>query len=344
MAKKSAKGLHLRSDGLYEKSKMRNGKRKVFRSRDPDEVWKMYWAYEVEIQDGPDFKTVADDWKSEHFPTLTSNAQKGYAAAYKRAVEEFGDETVKEIKPKRISLYIKSFSKGRAQKTVTNQLMVIRLILEHACEQGYIDINPAVHVKVPKGLAKEPRRFPTDEEISIVKKSLDKTFGLFFYLVLYSGCRRGEALALKWGDIDFDKKEVHITKSVYYTPEPTIKKPKSDAGNRSVVLLDRLAAVLLPLKGPGDVLLFSNNGNYHNNSAVDKLMQKYYNETGIHVTPHCLRHGFATMLFEAGIDVKTAQYFLGHAQASTTLDIYTHLREQQKIKAAKSLNKFDLKT
>ena len=70
-----------------------------------------------------------------------------------------------------------------------------------------------------------------------------------------------------------------------------------------------------------------------------KLWRDYANKTGVTATAHQLRHSYATMLFECGIDVKDAQDLLGHSTAAMTQDIYTHLREKRKEDTANLLNK-----
>ena len=336
----SKNGLYKRADGIYEKILNINGKRVAFRSKDPKEVWMKIARYEEKEEHGPLFSEIAEQWEEYHFPELASNTLKSYRPALKAAQAEFSSIYLKDIKVNNINAYIRKLvKKDYAHKTVTNYLLVLRLIFEYACENGILEHNPCAYAKVPKNLKKTPRRFPTNEEIEIVKNNTALPFGLFFYFILYSGCRLGEALALQWKDIDFAKKEIHINKSVYYDYTPKIKKPKSKAGTRDIILLDRLIDMLLPIKGKPDDLVFPNpKGELWGNKASWVEMDKYRKETSSKVTPHELRHGFATMLYEAGIDIKTSQYFLGHAQASTTLDIYTTLRDEQKRKAADALN------
>ena len=121
---------------------------------------------------------------------------------------------------------------------------------------------------------------------------------------------------------------------------PNIKNnPKTEAGIREVPLLDCVYKVLK--RGRGDQLIFPNTKNeLIRNGNFNRLWDKYRAETGLTITPHQLRHAYATMLYDAGVDVKTAQYLLGHANIQTTMDIYTHLSKQRKENAADILNNF----
>ena len=97
-------------------------------------------------------------------------------------------------------------------------------------------------------------------------------------------------------------------------------------------LLDALDAVL-PDRLPSGYIFAEPDGSPLTNDHITSLYDAYRAASGVTVTPHQIRHGYATALFEAGIDTKTAQTLLGHAQLSTTMDIYTHVREDM-LKAA----------
>lgn len=113
---------------------------------------------------------------------------------------------------------------------------------------------------------------------------------------------------------------------------PHIKQPKSDAGCRDVPLLPALAQ-LLPKKLGKGYLFAEPDGSLLTNDHFTALYDAYRDASGVTVTPHQIRHGYATALLESGVDPKTAQVLLGHAQLSTTMDIYTHVRDGQ-LKAA----------
>ena len=138
MAKKK---YYQRPDGLYEAIRVVNGKRKAFRGRTPHEVEQKMIAYQGEIARGRLFREVEEEWEAEHFPTLTANTLKGYRPAARRAVDRFGDTPIRNIKAPEIKRFITEFAHpggmaSRAQKTVTNQLLVTSLIFRRRSEKS----------------------------------------------------------------------------------------------------------------------------------------------------------------------------------------------------------------
>ncbi|MGI5854828.1 MAG: site-specific integrase [Candidatus Merdivicinus sp.] len=144
---------------------------------------------------------------------------------------------------------------------------------------------------------------------------------------------------MQYRDIDRAAKVIHITKSVYYdNNRPMLKTPKTAAGKRDIILLEKLAEHI-PNGAPEDYL-FGWDGALMTQSQFDRSWKAYRTETGLTLTPHQLRHAFATILFEAGIDEKDAQELLGHTSLAMTRDIYTHIRSSRKEKTAAALNQF----
>lgn len=333
---------YVRPDGLHETILRVNGKRKAFRGRSDREVWEKVRAFDQEAalteETAPTtFEQIADAWWGEIEPTLEHNTKKGYRPALDRAKAEFGEMAASEITAKEIDEYIKEFSKTRARKTVATQLQILRQIFRKAELAGVIRYNPAGAVKPPRNLPQNHRDAPSPEEIKKIKDSVGLPFGLFAYLIYYTGCRRGEALALTGSDIDWEKKLVHIRKSVYHIGNaPHIKQPKSEAGTRSVPLLAALEQRLPRNLGKG-FLFAEPDGSPLTNSHIVSQYDDYRNASGVTVTPHQIRHGYATALLESGVDAKTAQALLGHAQLSTTMDIYTHVRDGQLKSAAEKM-------
>lgn len=336
-----------RKDGLWQQqyTVTENGKKKqkYFYGKTKKEVLDKIRAYEASAAAGRTFGEVAEDWWEEAEPQLAYNTTKGYRPALRRAVEEFGEDNIRELKPLDISRYIRRFVKEThaADKTARTQLMVINLICRYAVESGDLEYNPARDITVPKGLEKKPREIASDDDIAKVKASTDCTFGMFAYWIMYTGMRRGELLALTWDDVDVEECTISISKSVYHVDnKPYIKQPKTAKGIRTVPLLNKLGAKIKPAKG----LVFPDpaTGGIMTNMHFQSLWDKYASESGISCTAHQLRHAYATMLEENDVSEKDAQYLLGHAQISTTKDIYTHIRETKKEKIKSKLLDLDI--
>lgn len=333
-----------RPDGLYEAIRIIDGKRKAFRGRTPREVEQKMLAYRETAERGRTFREIAEEWENIHFPTLAPNTLKSYRPAYNRALEHFDDTPVKQIKAPDVKKFINEFARTgdgqtrRAQKTVTTQLLVVNLILSYAAENGEIEYNPCVNVSIPKDLPKKRREAASPEDEKAVKGSAN--VWLFPYLILYTGLRKGEALALTYGDIDRKEKLIHVTKSVYHiNNKPHIKTPKTEAGTRSVPILDPLLPKL-PKSRRQEHYIFSEDGGTTplTEMQYQKRWADFAKRTGIQCTAHQLRHSYATMLFECGIEVKDAQDLLGHSTAAVTQDIYTHIRTDRRKQTAQLLN------
>jgi len=118
-----------------------------------------------------------------------------------------------------------------------------------------------------------------------------------------------------------------------------VKRPKTENGLGNVPLLSALDTALSKRLGKG--FLFSLDGGETplTNDKMTELYNQYRADSGVTVTPHQIRHGYATALFENGIDPKTAQTLLGYAQLSTTMDIYTHVCQDVIAAAAEKMEK-----
>lgn len=237
--------------------------------------------------------------------------------------------------PQEIAAYINELALKRyAKRTVQLHLSFLNMVFDYAIINGYTDSNPARVVKLPKNLKVTKRELPSEADIQKVKDNISAPFGLFPFFIMCTGLRRGEALGLKYSDIDFKKKTISVVRSVYYeSNQPLLKEPKTEAGKRTVILLDVLADKLP--KGKGYV--------FGGDKPMTQIMFKhawarYKKATGITFTPHQLRHLYATLLYEAGIDEKLAQELMGHSSITTTHNIYTHIRQAKLENAAALLN------
>jgi integrase len=175
-------------------------------------------------------------------------------------------------------------------------------------------------------------------------------------VALFTGMRRGELVALRWGAVDLDKKLLRVREALEQTVSHGIrvKKPKSKAGRRDIALPDIVVSVLhehrraqleLRLKlGLGkladDTFVFGHvDGSPTTPKAVSLEWAKVADAIGMgDITFHALRHTHASQLIAAGVDVVTISKRLGHAKPSVTLDVYSHLFRSNDEKAAAAIN------
>ena len=323
------KKMYQRPDGLYEIHKTIRGKRVYFRGKTEKEVLDKMLAYTQKEEEGRCFREIASAWWDSL--NVAYNTEKGYKAKYNRAVKYFGDEPVKKIIPSSVQGYIKYLaSRGYAYKTVAHHLSVLRLILDTAVFSGEILVNPCSSVSVPKRLPRKRRELPSDQDLQIIQAhAQDGMFGLLGVFLLYTGCRASEAAAIQQQDINRQSRKLRIGNAVYYIHnQPYLKEPKTEAGYRFTPLPNFLLSII-PEGKPHDYI-FSRDGGASplTDSQLRKGWDKYKSSVGISCTQHQLRHAYASLLYEAGVDVKSAQVMLGHANISTTMEIYTHLRNQ----------------
>lgn len=160
--------------------------------------------------------------------------------------------------------------------------------------------------------------------------------------MMYTGLRRGELCALQWKDIDFENKLIHISKSIsFVNNRPRLKPPKTKTGIRSIPLLDAISEYLNPAGHKPEHFIFGGAEPF-SETMIKRRWNHYISLTELNITQHQLRHTFATLLYKSGIDVKTAQSILGHADIETTLGRYTHIEQTLKVQniASNKLNEY----
>ncbi len=161
-----------------------------------------------------------------------------------------------------------------------------------------------------------------------------------FLLELVTGLRRGEILALKWEDLNWNTGELQINKQVYaVNGKLVVGEPKTKAGNRTIILPPPMLAVLQEYqKDIFSKWLFPSRIKPEqpiDSSYVRKRLQVILERADCKkVRFHDLRHTFATMALEHGMDIKTLSTIIGHASGSTTLNIYAHITDEMRQKAA----------
>ncbi len=333
--------LKARPDGrLCKTITDENGKRLFFYGSSEREINKKILEYTEKKKNGRLFSEVADEWWSEIYEELAPQTLKCYKPAYARVIETFGKKNIRDIEPRDVLTFYKGLAAmGFTGKTIANQRIILNQIFNRAVVEGDIKYNPCTSVKLPKS-KKNTARPPAS--LSDEEKILNSNHPWLFPLVaLLTGLRKGEILALQWKDINFAENTISVTKSVEHIgKKPHVKEPKTESGNRLVPLLTILAERLAPLKANPEHYIFSDDGGksplYEH--RYTRLYTDYKRDVGISCTAHQLRHSYATIAVEEDVNPKDLQNALGHADISTTMNVYAAARKRSTEKVAAKLN------
>lgn len=338
-----------RADGRYCRKITINGKPVFFYSSEKTakqaerDIDRQLLEYREREKTGKTFTEVADEWNTNYRNKISDvNYRKNTHAAYKKILEYFTGTYINMLTAVEINIFINSLIlKSYSRKTIANYKSILNMIFNHAVLSGYIKYNPVRDIHLPNNLPKSPRKLPTTEELKIVSNHYEG-FDLLPFFILNTGCRKSEALAITDKDIDFENKLIKIRNHVIHDGNRPVFEPvlKTESACRNIILLDRLESVL-PKKFKG--FLFSMDGDGKEpltKCAFDKRWETYCKKYNLSITAHQLRHGYATMLFEADVDVKDAQDLMGHSDINLTRQIYTHIRNERKAETATKLNSF----
>ena len=247
---------------------------------------------------------------------------------------------------------------GQAPTSIRKIIGILRQALDYAVLYGDIKINPALHVPLPKKENKKNERqvFLTAEDAQKMLDAIrEEEVGPIVYVTLYYGLRRSEALGLRWQAVDFNASTISINHSVT-GGEEVIRKDttKTYASRRTYQLLPDIKTLLLKLKdqqkeykerfGPcyhdNDYIFKHPNGVPYHPNAITKSLQRALARHGQpQMRYHDLRHSTASILVDKGWDINDIKEWLGHADISTTANIYAHISHRKKVSLAQDLDK-----
>ncbi|MVB10554.1 Tyrosine recombinase XerC [Caprobacter fermentans] len=318
------------------------------------------------------FETFAKQWFKEYAePRLRVRTVDRYKQYTARTYTAIGSLRLDKITPRHIQSFINNLQepginqkvgekeppKGLSPGTVRNYLSFISTVFDYAIRMNMLKDNPCSRVVLPPRNYKQRDCYTLEEAQKFLKflqfESL--MYRVFFTLAIYGGFRKGELLGLEWKDIDFDSCVVSVNRTSLYSKSKGgifTDTTKTKGSLRSLKLPVSVFDLLRQYKVQQaqdrlkmgdrwidtDRLFTAENGKPLGNSTPLKWLDDFFERTGLRkVTIHSFRHLNASLLINAGVDIKTVSATLGHSQVSTTLNIYAHTFAQAQAKASEAV-------
>ncbi len=248
---------------------------------------------------------------------------------------------------------------GLSEKTVLHHHRLISAVLEKAKRERLVPFNVAKeHASAPKVAHKEARYLDDAQARGFLSQLLneeDIRVRTALSLLLFTGARRGELCGLSWPDIDREKQLVRIVRaSQYQRGKGIVEVPTKNKSSIRAVKVPLFVCELLSeyrkwwdsqkalygksWKGEAQRLFIQEDGKPINPDTINFWLNKFLNKHGYaHISPHSLRHTFATLQITSGVDIRTLQSLTGHAQASTLVNTYSHAIKSAQAAAADTL-------
>lgn len=305
------------------------------------------------------FGAWLDHWyQTDCKPAIKPKTQADYEnRIYQHIIPELGDIPLSQLSQSDLQQFyqrmkqggrlrrVEQYGPGLSDRMVKSCHVTCCMALDKAVADGVILKNPAANCKAP---VTHPREMTvlTGEEIQrlLIQAKEDGCYELLL-LELSTGLRRGEILALQWDDLDFRTGALRIERQVQRIKgELVVSQPKTKASSRSVILPGPILNVLeryrksctsrwmFPSPKKEDSPL--------DPAAVRKKLAAVLKRAGCkQLRFHDLRHTFATNALEHGMDIKTLSAIIGHVSSATTLNVYAHVTDEMRQKAADRIDR-----
>ncbi|MGX5571763.1 tyrosine-type recombinase/integrase [Bacillus toyonensis] len=251
---------------------------------------------------------------------------------YNHLIPEFGKIKIDQITPKHIMNYQNKIIQKYSAKHLKKIHTVLSAIFNFSVKFHGSTTNPA---RITGNFEKESNKrinfWEFDEFKQFIRAVDNPLHKAFFSTLYYSGARRGELLALTWADINFKDSTIDINKTEYVRQ---ITEPKTKASNRIIMLPDFIMDLLAHLKNAAaltqpiknDYVVFGEFYNSLSPATLHRKFEQYVNKSGVKkIVLHEFRHSHASFLINKGVNPLVVAQRLGHANVSTTLNIYSHL-------------------
>lgn len=260
----------------------------------------------------------------------------------KYILDEIGRYKLNKLK----KLHIQDFANklceeyNLSSKTIKNYINLISSILEKAIEWGYLNNNVASHINIPRNYnkPKKEQEIYNNEEIKKLFEVLQnepEPFKTMVYISFYTGARRGEVLALRWKDIDFDNNIIHIVQNKIRKVNGTKIKETKNKRSRSFVAPYALMSKIKEIynnQNKEDLLFDFYPATY------TRMWQQFIRKNNFkYITLHDLRHTNGSILASKGVDIVTIANRLGHLPATASA-YYLHAVSEEDKKASEKLD------
>ena len=338
----------------YQKSFTFEGKRYNVKADSLEELYAKIATKKQELENGSKrlrgSSILVKEWADtcfEQYKTnvapITLESQKG--KVNKWVLPEIGNLRLKDVQQLHIQKIMNNMQ-GKAQDTIRKVYQLTNFIFEKAIQNKLIKENPCKYVTIPSG-GKTKRRAIDDAEYKHILKVADEDERFVFYLfMLFCGCRPSEVANLRGMDV----KQINGMNILH------IEGTKTKNAVRDVPIPDYLMERIPKVESPFDYLFTNNNGKPLTRGNRERLCRAFKRALNISMgckvyrnelippyplapdfVPYCLRHTYCTDLQKQNVDIRTAQYLMGHADISMTANIYTHMTEETLLNVAEKL-------
>lgn len=307
------------------------------------------------------YKTWMEEYKVN---TVKKGTIKVYKQTFSKYIEpEIGKKKIKDIRPEHIQRLYNKLSLKIRLSTLNSVAEVLSGMFRQAEKNGIIKKNPVALATQPREKQKKERRvLSAEEQKTFLKYAKGQPSGDLFEVALSTGMRAGELCGLEWSDLDFSKGIIHVTGTLVYFEGNYFKDtPKTVTSRRDIPMLDNVCKILKerrkeqieqrflmgelwqPLEGLENLVFTHENGRHicqrtlsDRTNKIVRMIQKEHPEFE-RITPHTLRHSFATRCIEQGVPPQVLKTILGHSKLSMTMDLYSHVLPDTKAEELKKI-------